>query len=358
MTIRSCLWRHISQNNLHRLGVFSLIWLQGCASIDTQLPEISPDAIKAEAQLQQQQGLIHYKQQLGELMDIAWPVLEKNTQLCPKTRPALGVKSHYQRSYPKPLRIASAQILGAMEQPSLIHIIKGSPAERAGLKIGDILLDNNRNPVRETDKSFWQNLNTEVPSVITIRRGDKDLNITVKAAKICRYHPRLLRSQAINAYADGRHITVTSGMMNFVKGPDELALIIGHELAHNSLRHIRKILGNRLLTLNATRFTRAFESEADYVGLYFLVRAGYSPDKVEEFWRRLSVLIPKNAGLAKSHPAFADRFLRLKSAREEIKAKQKDGEVLKPNLRDDPPRNTSNNTKDKLGDKTLPQNPA
>ena len=60
--------------------------------------------------------------------------------------------------------------------------------------------------------------------------------------------------------------------MEFVESDKELALIIGHELAHNTMGHIRKALGNYVVTLGGTRYTRPFESEADYVGLLYGAR--------------------------------------------------------------------------------------
>jgi len=222
--------------------------------------------------------------------------------------------------------------LGAKEQPTIFHIVPGSPADKAGLREGDILLNVESNPARENDEKFWSQLKSGSETSINIERDGTRQSVQITADEICRYNLRLRSSIAINAYADGRNITVTSGMMNFAANDDELAMIVGHELAHNSMGHIRKIIGNRILSGNATRFTRPFESEADYVGLYFQVRAGYSPDKVENFWRRLSAVNPKSVARAKSHPTFPDRFLRLAAAREEIEKKQEAGVALYPNF--------------------------
>lgn len=307
--------------------------LTACATIDTRLPVVTPAQLEAEKTMQQEIALTELSDKVARLMNIGWPVIEQNTELCTRIRPAIGVKTHNYRSYGKTLKLASQNVLGAQVKPSILHIVPGSPADKAGLRIGDILLSPSNKAVRETHKSFWQQLRPNQPVTINIERGGARQTVQISATEICHYKLRLRPSLAINAYADGRNITVTSGMINFTANDDELAMIIGHELAHNSMGHIRKIIGNRILSGNATRFTRPFESEADYVGLYYQVRAGYSPDNVEDFWRRLSAVNPKGVARAKSHPTFPDRFLRLSATRDEIKAKQKSGAVLLPNFR-------------------------
>ena len=306
--------------------------LTACASVATRLPDVSQAALDAEKVKQQTFALNQMKSETARLMNVAWPVVEKNSILCGKIRPGMGVKTHYIKAYDKTLKDASARVLNAQEQPTILHVIPRSPADKAGLRAGDILLNNAGNPARETDEDFWSQLKADKPVTINIRRGDAQQSVVITANDICRYNVRLRSSVAINAYADGRNITVTSGMMNFAANDDELAMIVGHELAHNSMGHIRKILGNRILSGNATRFTRPFESEADYVGLYYQVRAGYSPDKVENFWRRLSAVNPKSVARAKSHPTFPDRFLRLAATREEIETKQAANVLLLPNF--------------------------
>lgn len=118
----------------------------------------------------------------------------------------------------------------------------------------------------------------------------------------------------MNAFADEDRVVFHRGMMRFVKNDDELALVVGHELAHNVMGHIDKskqnalwgALGGALIDVafaaggintkgdfsdagaraGALAHSPEFESEADYVGLYFAVRAGYDVEKSEEFWRR------------------------------------------------------------------------
>jgi hypothetical protein len=303
--------------------------LAGCAGLDTRLPDISAPDLAAETQYQETEALRQIELDAGVLLNAGWPVITANAGLCPKTRAAIGVKTHSLKSYPKRLRSSAGRVLGADETPRIFHIADGSPAALAGLERGDIFLNEAGEPAK-LDGESWDAVLED--KRVTVRRGDEEVTLNVQPTLACNYNLRLSPSSAVNAFADGRNITVTSGMMEFVKSDDELALIIGHELAHNTMGHIRKSIGNYILSLGGTRYTRPFESEADYVGLYYMVRAGYSAQGVESFWQRLAKTSPKGINRAKTHPTFPDRYLRIRAAQDEILAKQKAGKPLLPNF--------------------------
>ncbi len=310
------------------LTLASALVLTACAGLDTRLPDISAPDLAAETMLQETEALRQIESNAATLLNVGWPVMIANAELCPKIRPAIGVKTHTLKSYPKRLRSAAGRVLGADDTPRIFQIADGSPAAMAEFKLGDVILDDAGEPANIEDD--WDEVLAD--NVVNIRRGDETLAITVEGVSACDYKLRLSGSTAINAYADGRNITLTAGMMEFVESDQELALIIGHELGHNTMGHIRKVIGNYIVSLGGTRYTRPFESEADYVGLYYMVRAGYSPEGVEDFWRRLAKVAPKNISRAKTHPAFPYRFLRLAATRAEIEAKQAAGDPIYPNF--------------------------
>jgi len=308
--------------------------LGACAGLDTRLPDISMDDLRAEREVQERAAMELRDRHVAQLIETGWPILRDNAALCPKTRPSLGLLTHSDASYDKRLRLAALRELGANETPRIHHIATDSPADRAGLRSGDILETAEGKPLAYGSKAYEALLALEEP-VANVRRNGQLIRVPLAPVPACDYDLRLSSSAQVNAYADGRHITVTSGMMEFVETPDELALILGHELGHNTMGHIRKVIGNLLLSGLATRYTRPFESEADYVGLYYSVRAGYSAEGVEAFWRRLAKLSSKNINRAKTHPTFPDRFVRLAAARAEIAAKQAADQPLIPNFKTD-----------------------
>lgn len=305
--------------------------LAGCASVTTQLPDITSPLLSAEQSRQETLAFEEMDRLQQRLMQVALPILKANTQLCPKTRQDIGVVMHRLKNYPKSLRPAAKRELGAGDEPSVRLVVNGSAADLAGIKTGDQFLNTAGKVVTPQDKALQIQL--EQGGNIRVKRDGKEIPLTLKSETICGYTVRLSQTPTINAYADGRNITMTSGMMNFVKNDDELALIIGHELGHNTMGHIRKVITNIILSIGGTRYTRPFESESDYVGMYYMVRAGHSPDGVEEFWRRLAVTNPKYVARAKTHPTYPNRYLSLAATREEIKAKQAAGEPLIPNFK-------------------------
>jgi len=304
--------------------------LTACAGLDTRLPEIDQSDLATETEQQETKALQNFQSDAATLLNIGWPILTENAVLCPKTRPSVGVKTHVLRSYPKRLREGASRILGAEDIPRIFHIADGSPAALAGFRRGDIILNDKGAPAK-LGGAFWKEALAN--NAVDVRRGDETLTLTVNPVLACDYNIRLAQSTAINAYADGRNITVTTGMIGFTKSDDELALIVGHELGHNTMGHIPKSIGNFILSLGGTRYTRPFESEADYVGLYYMVRAGYSPENVEAFWQRLSSVAPKSIHLAKTHPTFPERYLRIRATQDEISNKLSSGEPLLPNFK-------------------------
>ena len=330
-----CKWcidaRRVDLHHAPMRVLLAALLLGGCASVSTQLPEISAPELTAE---QSQQEVLAFKEMdrlQQRLMRVALPVMKANTELCPKTRQDIGVVMHSIESYSKGLRPAAQRELGAKEEPSVRLVVSGSAAQAAGIRAGDQFLDARGKVISPQSKDMQAQL--EQGSNIRLRRNGEDLSLNVKSETVCGYNIRLSQTSTINAYADGKNITMTAGMMNFVRNDDELALIVGHELGHNTMGHIRKIVGNIIFSLGGTRYTRPFESESDYVGMYYISRAGYSLEGVEDFWRRLAVTNPKYIARDKTHPRYPNRYLSIAATRDEIKAKKMAGTPLIPNFK-------------------------
>lgn len=307
--------------------------LSACAGLRTNLPPLEPSLLERETRFQVKNALIRQNNHLKRLARVAKPILTENAELCPRIKPYYGLITHSAESYSKHIRKDAADLLGLGDEPIILHVIQDSPADKAGIQTGDIILDDDDTPI---SAAALRKLNTEDngQSRLRIQRGSEDIEVEVQTIPACGYSLGLRNSDAVNAFATGRSIIVTTGMMDFTQSDEELAAILGHELAHNTMGHIRKIITNTVLSVFATRYTRPFESEADYVGLYYAARAGYDVENAEDIWRRIGERHPRGIGRAKTHPATPDRFLRLKAAKDEIDLKRAAGAPLFPNLKD------------------------
>ena len=150
-------------------------------------------------------------------------------------------------------------------------------------------------------------------------RNDPELNKTlnditqrltaVSERKMLPFTCDIIQSYSINAFsAPGGHIYVTDSLLKFAETEDEVAGIIGHEVAHASLRHVSKlysefmeILSQRdkgtdsattLLLFNC--HLEEFEQEADTTGVLYAHKAGFDPNGLPDFLERHLNLLIKN----------------------------------------------------------------
>lgn len=174
----------------------------------------------------------------------------------------------------------------------------------------------------------------------------------------CVFTVELGEKEDVNAFADGKKVTILSGMMSFAKKDEELAYVLSHELAHNIMRHadagranavVGSVLGVMLdvaaasvgvptagsfskLGAQAAKFSysKDYEREADYVGMYILARSGYDLKDAPTFWRRMSEKKVDGIYIGTTHPTNPERYVAMNKTIAEIEAKQAQGVPLLP----------------------------
>ena len=156
----------------------------------------------------------------------------------------------------------------------------------------------------------------------------------------------LVDSKDINAFClPGGKIVVFTGILPIAENEAGLAVVMGHEMAHATLRHgSERVLqqqsantimtgvnfstadmdyGQRQMIMSALGagaqfgyllpFSRDHESEADSIGLRYMAVAGYDPREAPKFWQRMSGASSGKAPpeFASTHPAHETRIQRL-----------------------------------------------
>ena len=162
-----------------------------------------------------------------------------------------------------------------------------------------------------------------------VRNSDAQVPFTIK----------VVDSDDINAFAlPGGFFYVDSGLILAADNEAELAGVMAHEIAHVAACHAARqntrgqllnlasiplifvgggvgyaaqSLASVALPLGFLKFSRAFEADADFLGLQYMYKAGYDPQAFTAFFEKVEALEKKKPGiLAKAfatHPQTPDR---------------------------------------------------
>jgi predicted Zn-dependent protease len=156
-------------------------------------------------------------------------------------------------------------------------------------------------------------------------------------ARQWRWEVNLINSPQINAFCmPGGKIAFFTGILEELKlTDDEVAMIMGHEMAHALREHARERMGKTMATRGAIelgaaifglgnggrylagmggqlltlKFGREDESEADLVGIELAARAGYDPHAGVTLWQKMATA-SKNAPpqFISTHPSGPTRI--------------------------------------------------
>ena len=337
------------------LLIFALI--SSCAGPSTQRISIDSEALDAETRLQKKLSLQKIKARYERLQKVGYPILKNSSELCENTINSLGVMFNAYVASDKYSEVEK-EVYEIDDRLLLTYVIPSSSAFKSGLRSNDEIVSINDIKATIDKEKFHKELEklrakSDSLKVVYKRQGEERV-ATFDPDLICNYPILLVQNDSVNAFANGSQIGITTGMIRFAQKDEQLGLVIAHELGHNIMDHISKLRTNSLLgtivdlaaayygvntqgvfgQTGARMYSQEFEAEADYVGIYYMERAGYSIDNVADFWRDMAVEHPGsiNQSHASTHPATPERFLEINAAIEEIKEKKRLNQQLIPNV--------------------------
>lgn len=258
---------------------------------------------------------------------VAYRLALAGSALCPERYPLTGLLYHHLAEYEPADRRLMVARYGLDRGPGVLTVMADTPGARAGLVAGDVLLAVNGRALptgasvaAEPKREKWRRLADEAEDEIeaALRQGPADLRVLRDGREIqlrlgsipaCLGRVRLARSTQVNAFATGRSVVMTLAMLNFLKSDDELAVVLGHELAHNIFHHraIRSEEGIlRGLGIKPSAVWKR-EEAADRFGLRLMAAADYDLDAAIPFWRRYLGKYDWFPQIFRSHPSLGAR---------------------------------------------------
>lgn len=165
-----------------------------------------------------------------------------------------------------------------------------------------------------------------------VRNSDSMVPFTIK----------VIESDDVNAFAlPGGFFYVDSGLILAADNEAELAGVMAHEIAHVAACHVARqttrgkmmnmasiplmmiggpigYAGYEALTiampLSYMKFSRHFETEADFLGVQYMYKAGYDPQALTSFFEKIKGMERDKEGVVakafRTHPQTPDRILK------------------------------------------------
>lgn len=283
------------------------------------------------------------------LFQVAYPLLRAAREFCTDST-IYGIGVYALNRYTMGAYANVAWQYGIGDHMRVLAAIPDGPAYRAGLMAGDVILTINGEPAPTTaaaTRAFALKMahfsRTGAPVAVSVQRDNDTVTATVQPEPMCGYQVQVTEIPQVNARTDGRRsILITRGMLDFAHTDPELALVVGHEIAHNAMGHLdaRSQLMRSLAANGHTAgsgsangmtpaFSQALEMEADHMGLYIVARAGMPIEDAPRFVERLGTIAGGNMQ-ARTHPTSLARVAALTRSVREIKDKRAAGLPLTP----------------------------
>jgi hypothetical protein len=132
----------------------------------------------------------------------------------------------------------------------------------------------------------------------------------------------LIPDDTFNAFVNGgTYVVVHKGMLDGIESDDEIAAILGHELAHVAANHRYEmqshfvaayLKGSKSVSRNTFQaaFTHENEEEADEVGILYATLAGYDPNAASHLWKRMYENEGDFSVVVVNHPINSERYNR------------------------------------------------
>lgn len=351
----------VAMRTISRYRAFLFLAVSLCLSSCTTAPvKTVPDVAEKKIQpVQEVDVLSALISRQDRIYRVAAPLMVKNAPLCRSlARPLLGFTAKNLYSYPAELGPAVETTLKLDDRLRVMQVLDGSGAMRAGIRPGDILrsvqdqlLPRGPQAENEAARLLAPLLKNAVDISVLVLRQEQPIRLMIPLTAACAFSMEIGHAPQPNAYADGRRIMITRGMLDFLGSDEELAVVLAREMAHNILQHAASqqttaavaSMIDALLPLKpdtaalASRgglrpMSAKSDQEADRLAMYLLARAGYDPAATERTIEKIAQAYPASQipAYTELHPWTPERRRSIQTTLSEIRLRQSSKNPLLP----------------------------
>lgn len=356
----------------------------GCMPISEPAPSEVITVLDSQAILDQADSYTESWANKQRIYGLVYPILKENADLCgSNVVDEMGFEWLTLNDLTGKLGRSAASTLGVSTFPFINVVVPGSSAYLAGLRPGDTLKSINGEAIEEDQlTNFPATMNNErfyrwkfnrilqkavrsSPTINIRYQRDQEMHETeLHLAKRCDYGVLLLDSDEFASISEGDTIWISKGLYEHAQSDAEFQTMVAHELAHRILKHrlhtstgqsvaegidtFLKVIwtigaigsalsgddlgappGRIFAAEDPDRFFNSEqELEADYLGMYILVRAGIDTGESAGFWSRA----PHPSPLFDVHDLEEHkRLANLLATQREIQKKKDENKPLTPN---------------------------
>ncbi|MEQ1790658.1 MAG: M48 family metallopeptidase [Rickettsiales bacterium] len=302
--------------------------------------------------------------------------------------PYIGINTLSNQIFEKHWHELALSEFSLSEETQILFVNPSSPADSAGLKVGDIVYEVNRQSIKSMahfEKLIKETVVIEDPITFTIRREGEYRDVSVIPSIACKSQVKYLDDNHVSFTWEepDLNIVIYKGVMENFESDEEIAMAVSHQLAHNARQHWKAndvygymtgaglgLLGfvgdfaNALIT-GGSSYEESYmmggwkdgrmignsisveqELQADYDALHLMVIAGYEIENASRFWSkyeekavpRIMSSSSKYETIAKKepipskylHPIIKDRSVKIEVMINEIKEKTRSNSSLIP----------------------------
>lgn len=263
------------------------------------------------------------------LATIAYRIGTANAAICPHREMMTGMVLHDLTQYDRDVRPAVSRAFSLATGIGVLGVVPGSAAAQAGLQVDDEILRVGGRSIEDSSaevagsRSSWRMERFQGvieaaleagPAELLIRRRGELRTLSLTGQPGCGGRLSLTNSSAQNAWSDGTHVVVTTGISRMAGSDDEIAFVIAHEMAHNILDHSRraeKPMGIFGFGRGLSQARRS-ETDADRFAVRLMSDGGYRPSGGIAFLRKASRRMWWSISL--DHPGFGSRIRNVREA--------------------------------------------